>query len=300
MSNDGRQLAYERWRTQTRLLAVPLSADLEQAPSPWFGAGAASAPPAPALDRDPQLSPDRSRIAFVSDRSGRDQLWLADADGSTPVQLGALELDYLQSPRWSPDGRTLVVAGSRRGEFALWTVAVAGGKAQRLDTDGPAQAPSFSRDGQWLYYAANRTGRWEIWRRAWPDGEAQQVTTEGGFAAIEARDGSALYYVRPDRNGLWKRPREPGGDDTLVTPELYAGDWNNWYVTEDAVYFVARPDKENAQLAKYSLTDEAVTRIRPLPGLLARSGLTLSADGRSVIVAQVAKTEVDVEMASLE
>jgi Tol biopolymer transport system component len=293
ISNDGRQLAYERWRTQTRMLRVPLNSNLDEAPAPWTTA-------MQALDRDPQLSPDRSRVAFVSDRTGRDQVWIAEADGTGPRALTKLELDYVQSPRWAPDGRTLVLAGSRDGEWQLWTVTVADGSARRIDVDGAAQAPSFSRDGQWLYYAANRTGRWEIWRRAWPDGSPQQVTTEGGFAAIESRDGDSLYYVRPDRNGLWKRPREPGGDDVLVTPDLYAGDWNNWYVTEDAIYFVARPDKENAQLARYSLTEETAERLRPLPNLLPRSGMTLAADGRALVVAQVAKTEVDVEMVTME
>jgi Tol biopolymer transport system component/DNA-binding winged helix-turn-helix (wHTH) protein len=295
ISNDGRQLAYERWRTQTRLLAVPLSDDLEQAPSTWLAPD-----PAGALDRDPQLSPDRSRLAFVSDRSGRDQLWLADATGSEPRRLTDLELDYLQSPRWSPDGRSLVLAAAQRGEFGLWLVDVADGRARRIDTPRAAHSPSFARDGQWLYYASNETGQWQIWRREWPEGAPQQVTAEGGFAAVEARDGSALYYVRADRNGLWRRTREPGGDDVLVTPELNAADWNNFHVTEDAIYFVARPDRENAQLSRYSLLDEQVTRIRPLPGLLPRSGLTLSGDGRSMVVAQVARADVDIEMVTLE
>jgi Tol biopolymer transport system component len=295
ISNDGRQLAYERWRTQTRLLAVPLTDDLEQAPTAWLPVD-----PAGALDRGAQLSPDRSRVAFVSDRSGRDQLWLADATGAEPRRLTNLELDHVQSPRWSPDGRNLVLAGSRDGEFGLWIVDVADGRASRIDTERAAQSPSFSRDGQWLYFASNQTGEWQIWRRAWPDGRTEQVTTEGGFAGIESRSGDALYYVRPDRNGLWKRQREPGGDEVLVTPELNAADWSNLYVTEDAIYFVARPDVENPQLSRYSLTEERVQRIRPLPGLLPRSGLTLSGDGRSMLVAQVARTDVDIEMVTLE
>jgi Tol biopolymer transport system component len=292
VSNDGRQLAYERWRTQTRVLRVPLTSDLDTAPEPWLAAAA--------LDREPQLSPDRSRVAFVSDRSGRDQIWLAATDASGARPLTKADLDFLQSPRWSPDGRALVIAGSKDGRWSAWRVDVGTGALARIDEDGNVQVPSFSRDGRWLYFASDRTGRWEIWRRAWPDGRAEQITTEGGFAATEARDGDTLYFVRPDRNGLWKRPREPGGDDVLVTPELAAADWANWHVTEDAIYFVARPDRENAQLSKYSLLSESVERIRPLPGLLPRSGLTLTADGRGVLVAQVAKTEVDLEVATLE
>lgn len=292
VSNDGRLLAYERWRTQTRLLRVPLTTDLDLAPDTWLDGAS--------LDREAELSPDRSRIVFVSDRSGTDQLWLAEADGTEARQLTRADVDHLQSPRWSPDGRTLVVAGSKDGRWSAWRIDVASGDARRIEEDGNVQVPSLSRDGAWLYFASDRTGRWEIWRRAWPDGRAEQVTTEGGFAAMEARDGDTLYYVRPDRNGLWKRPREPGGDDVLVTPDLAAADWANWHVTEDAIYFVARPDRENAQLSRWSLQSESVERIRPLPGLLARSGLTLTGDGRGVVVSQVARTDVDLEIATLE
>ncbi|MCZ8130640.1 MAG: hypothetical protein O9284_05000 [Steroidobacteraceae bacterium] len=296
LSGDGTRLAYERWNVQTRLLAVPLTADLEQPPSPWLTPTA--------FDREPQLSPDRSRVAFVSDRDGRDQLWMVEsAPDAAPRVLTRFDVDGLQAPRWSPDGRRLVVAAAQGGRWSLWLVDAADGSASRIDTGAASQAfaPSFSRDGRWLYYAADSSGRWEIWRREWPDGSAaQQLTQAGGLAALESRDGEFLYFVRPDRNGLWRRSREPGGDDLLVTGELAAADWNNWFVTEDGVYFVARPDRENAQLAKWSLTEEAVQRIRPLPGLLPRSGLTLSPDGRAVLATQVAKTEVDLEVATLE
>lgn len=88
--------------------------------------------------------------------------------------------------------------------------------------------------------------------------------------------------------------------DRGVTPQRYAGDWDSWCVTADAIWFVARPDKETAQLARYSLADETVARVRPLPKLLPHSGLTPTADGRGIVFAQLAKTEVDLEMAKLE
>ncbi|HQP94174.1 MAG TPA: peptidase S41, partial [Thermoanaerobaculia bacterium] len=58
-----------------------------------------------AHDRAARWSPDGKQIAFVSDRSGEDQLWLVAQDGSgEPVQLTTSFAAMLGEPEWSPDG----------------------------------------------------------------------------------------------------------------------------------------------------------------------------------------------------
>jgi len=52
----------------------------------------------------PHFSPDGRKIAFESDRSGYEEIWICDADGTNPAQVTRLER-YSGSPRWSPDGR---------------------------------------------------------------------------------------------------------------------------------------------------------------------------------------------------
>jgi dipeptidyl aminopeptidase/acylaminoacyl peptidase len=271
-----------------------------RAPSDATAALGDARPGGVALDRQAQLSPDRRELVFVSNRSGRDQLWIAPVTGGEARMLTHADVDYLESPRWSPDGRSIAFAGARAGRFDLWAVTVADGRLERLSDDGVSRAPSFSRDGRWLYYANARSGMWQIWRRSWPEaGTAEALTTEGGFASLESRDGDALYYVRPDRRGLWRRNREPGGDETLVTADLAPADWCNWEVTADAVWFVTRPDDGPAELARYSIADDRLTRIRPLPGLLPGSGMTAAPDG-SLIIAAVATARSDLKLATLE
>ena len=61
-----------------------------------------------AHDKWPRWSPDGRKIAFISDRSGEEEIWLVDQDGSgKPEQLtnGGKAMRY--APEWSPDGKRL-------------------------------------------------------------------------------------------------------------------------------------------------------------------------------------------------
>ncbi len=292
LSNDGRSLAYERWHVTSRIDRMPFGAAGAPAP-PWRDAGA--------LERGMQYAPDGSRAVFVSNVDGRDRLWLAPAAGGAAQPLTQAAFDYLESPRWSADGRTIAFTAGRDGKLDVWTVDVAAGAEQRVTDDGKSRAPSFSHDGRWLYFGSARQGGWQIWRRPWPGaGDAEQLTVEGGLAAIESRDGDTLYFVRPDRRGLYQRNREPGGDDTLVSPELSPADFRNWDVTAEAIWFATRPVDGPPVLARYSLLDGKFTLGRPLPALMPDSGITLAPDGKTLVIAAVAAAQADLEIATLD
>ena len=62
-----------------------------------------------AFDQQPRYSPDGRRIAFVSDRNGADNLWVAEADGSGARALTSDQRRMFVSPEWLSDGKSIVV-----------------------------------------------------------------------------------------------------------------------------------------------------------------------------------------------
>ena len=122
----------------------------------------------------PRYSPDGSRIAFISDRGGADNLWLMNADGSEPEAVSKEKLDLVHNPSWSPDGQYIVAKKgftSTRSIPAgeIWLFHVGGGDGLQITErpEGPKDQktmaePAFSPDGRYIYYSQDTTSgrRW--------------------------------------------------------------------------------------------------------------------------------------------
>ncbi len=248
-------------------------------------------------DAHPQVSPDGRRIAFTSGRSGRREIWVADRDGSDPLQLTTLGAKS-GTPRWSPDGRRIAFDARPDGNADLFVVEAGGGQPQRLTTH-PADdvAPSWSRDSLHVYFGSNRDGSWQVWRaRADGSRAPRRVTADGGYTAVEAPDGLFLYYTKKDMPGLWRKPldaaRGEPAEETLVLGGLAPQDWANWAVTPTGIYFVRRIE-ERSQLRFMPFATGRSMLVSPLGNTPAEPALAVGPNG-TVLIAQVDRSESDI------
>jgi Tol biopolymer transport system component len=247
-------------------------------------------------DRSPHFSPDGKRIAFVSERSGRNEIWVCDRDGFGAEQLTHMNAPMSGCPRWSPDGQRIVFDSNAEGQYDVYVIGARGGTPQRLTSDPADDAlGNWSRDGRWIYFGSNRTGRYEVWKMPATGGPAVQLTRNGGAMALESYDGKFVYYSRENvRVSSVFRAPVGGGEETKI---LDAVPPHNFKVVEDGIYFTS-PEKgsENQffEFATRRLRPEiqflefASGKIRPVmvtgkPGV----GLAVSPDGRSILYTQI-------------
>jgi Tol biopolymer transport system component/DNA-binding winged helix-turn-helix (wHTH) protein len=192
----------------------------------------------------PDYSTDGKRIAFASTRSGFEEIWTAEADGSKPSELTSLHAQQTANPRWSPDGKKILFNSWDTSQSDLWTVDVKDGTLQRLTNDPENQnEPHWSRNGKWIYYSSDKSGRYEIYRMPAEGGAGLAITRGGGINPVESHDALILYYAKnlSSPNEIWRVPAT-GGHEEKVTDGL--SDTLNFAVADNGIYFLSVRNRE--------------------------------------------------------
>ena len=162
MSSDGSQIAFA-WRGDIWLVPV---------------AGGTAHPLTvhEAEDSQPVFSPDGKQVAFISNRTGSNQVFVISVDGGGPRQL-TYHTEGYSLEEWYPDGRSLLTQANRdnfwrHGERFFTISSSEPRSGERLLFDAYGSDATISPDGKTILFAREGT-RW--WRKGYRGSQASQI-----------------------------------------------------------------------------------------------------------------------------
>jgi Tol biopolymer transport system component len=189
-----------------------------------------------AYEVQPRFSPDGESVAFVSDRSGGDNLWTMRLDRTDTTQVSRGNNNLYLSPEWSPDGDYIVVsrAGGLGGPAKLFQFNAERSAPLPVGGQVPAQlkmvGAAFSPDGRYVWYAGAigdwqynaRLPRYQLRRHDRETGTTAGMTNRYGSAfrpAISPNGRWLVYGTRYNADtGLRKRDLETGEESWVAYP----------------------------------------------------------------------------------
>jgi Tol biopolymer transport system component/predicted Ser/Thr protein kinase len=153
-------------------------------------------------NQTPAWSPDGKRIAFQSNKEGRQNLYWQLADGSGGLERLTTS-EYTDTPKsWSPDGRLLAfIEITPTTGYDIWVLQISDRKPQPfLRTPFNESVPQFSPDGRWLAYVSDESGHFEVYVQPYPGpGGKWQISAEGGLEPVWNPNGRELFYRSGDK-----------------------------------------------------------------------------------------------------
>ena len=151
-----------------------------------------------AHDKWPSWSPDGSQIAFISDKSGEEELYLVPQDGSKPAEQitqGGSAMRY--APDWAPDGKRIAFSDK---DGKLYVITLADRKLVEIADSprGQIRDYTWSPRGNFLAFSMGNTNQFQsvfIWSAA--DGQVRRVTDESfnSYNPAWGPEGSYLYFL---------------------------------------------------------------------------------------------------------
>jgi Tol biopolymer transport system component len=284
ISARGRRLAFTRAKMDINIWRMQISGRRAVGPPSKLIASTR-------IDSEPQYSPDGSRIVFSSDRTGRDEIFVCDRDGGSPLQLTSLVTGNAGVPHWSPDGHRIVFDSNATGQVEIYTINAGGGRPDRISE---GNGPSWSGDGRCIYFASERTGQSQIWKLPVKGGLPVQLTKKGGNRPVESPDHQTVYYLNDGEKSVWKVP-VGGGEETFVLKPVL---WHAFAVVDKGIYYIApaSDSRQSALLQFYSMDNgktSTLATVRTQAFNAGDSGLAVSPDEKWILYTQLDQVNSD-------
>lgn len=181
--------------------------------------------PSVRIESSPVVAPDGSAVVFVSNRSGKFDLWIQQLQHAKPIGQPRRLTDHegsVETPRFSSDGALLAYHRVIDGQRDIWVLSLKDGRSWQLTHHpGVNVNPTFSPDGTRLAFASNRSGREHLWVMPIVNGERAgepTMITDGEqqeYLPNWSPDGTSIAFIR--NHDVWITTATPDGQARQLT-----------------------------------------------------------------------------------
>lgn len=293
-SMDGNTLAFSQAQQNIDIWTVEIPQETDSASVPMEIVTSTQ------TDWAPSISPDGTKMAYISDQSGYSEIWICERDGLNKKQITFLNEQVIGNLSWSPDGSTIAFTIVENGKYAIFHVPSTGGLPSVFIRDQfNNRLPTWSANGNYIHFTSDRKDGQQIWKKSIDSKFLKQITTYGALYAVEASNGF-LYLTRPDRCGLWRMPSH-GGEPELVLSKVQNEDYKNWVVNSQGIYFIERLRSPVPAISFFDQNTQEVIPILSLKEPWKYYRLNISADRNNqwLYYTVVARVESDIMLVRL-
>jgi Tol biopolymer transport system component len=281
-------VVYEIPRQRTQLVRVPLHAG---------GDEPVDLVPSTGNDGAPMMSPVDERVAFVSDRSGSQQLWLHDPATGETFALTESDEPNLRYPVWRPDGARLLITARGEGWGHLIEVDLAT-RTRKILTSGDEDVRYgvyATSPGRYMAVINADDGLRELVEFSSVDGRAtdRRVIARGvGRHELDLAGGS-IWFTRINQPGLFRV--DPGtGEEQLVTTAITPANIDGWLVSGGQLFYVVTHTIGRAAIHRFDPLSGTSEVVIQLPVAVADLNFSITRDRRHAVVVRTAEVHTDI------
>lgn len=217
-------------------------------------------------------SPDGSYVCFTKQKNNRFEVWVSRPDGSEAIPITNFIGQYLTSPRWSSDSKSIYFQGYIDGQADIFKVDAKGGIAKNITNSSYDEHAPFPTTDRYVYYASNEGGQWGIWKME-EDGKGRtKIFDQEGYAPQLSLDGLTVFYVKKTHMGVWKYEFNTQKESLLIQDfhPMYRGAFS---IADNGLFYY---HIQNKRFEFYEFeTEESILVYQP-QRRLPRLGITLS------------------------
>jgi len=243
-----------------------------------------------------RYSPDGTRIAFQSNRSGSTEIWLTGADGADPERITSFNGPYTSAPSWCSDGRRIAFDSRASGVSAVYVEDISERVPRKVVTsEDNLSLPVWSQDCHWLFAIRNNNA---LYRFPAAGGRAERFVHDPVNHAVVVGDRVVFAAMRADGVLLWTRA-VTGGLETRLENMPRLGYPEVWAATAAGIYYT---DSWRVKPITVKFYDFAARTSRTLMSLKqtptpAGVGLDVSADGHWLLYSQLESKQSEIVLA---